>query len=285
MKCERKHNLRASVTLEAALVMPVFLYFLVNIMTLFDIVRIQTSMDAALHQAGREIGIYAFDAKFAAKTASEAGAGTVQTDEGAPAAAGAVLSAGYASGRVRDYMERFCPNSHCVVDGPAGIRFLRSDFTAEGDIIDLVASCRVQPLIKVFGFERFSIESRYYGHAWTGYHVPGTENTPLQNEEEETVYMTKTGTVYHRSAECTYLNPSARSVASEDLRTLRNDSGGKYYPCEVCGGGTGGNVIITTYGDRYHASGSCSALARTVRAVPVSEAAGYRACSKCGGKH
>lgn len=282
MSCKNKKTMRASVTLEAALVMPIFLYFLVNIMTLFDIVRIQTTMDAALHQAGREIGIYAFDASFAARTA---GGDSVQTDEGAPAAAGAVLSAGYASNRVRDYMERFCPNTHCVVDGPAGIRFLRSGFLAEGDVIDLVASCRVQPLIKVFGFEQFSIESRYYGHAWTGYHVPGTESAPLQNGEEETVYMAKTGTVYHLSAGCTYLNPSARSVASEDIRTLRNDSGGKYYPCEVCGGGTGGSVIVTTHGDRYHASGSCSALARTVRAVPASEAAGYRACSKCGGKH
>jgi len=111
---------------------------------------------------------------------------------------------------------------------------------------------------------------------WTGY-----EKSGFGTSEDETVYVTATGMVYHRDYHCTYLDLSIHMVSKEELEGLRNDSGGKYYPCEHCGGGWGG-VYITDSGDRYHGSLSCSALKRTVYAVPLSEAAGKGACSKCG---
>ena len=285
-QCGKKKEAGGAVTLEAALIMPLFLYCVVNMLTLFDAVRVQSTLYAALHQAGRETGIYAFDVRFGAEMAAGL-AGADTGGAGGAAQAGAnVLSTAYAASRVRNYMDAYGGNLSCVEGGAGGIGYLRSGLFSDGDIIDLVADYKIRPLLRVFPFTAIPSEVRYYGHAWTGYQIPGTSSETTQAQSpEETVYMAKTGTVFHRSASCTYLNPSARTVAKDSLASLRNDSGGKYYPCEVCGGGSGGSVVVTTYGDRYHSNPNCSALARTVRAVPVSEAAAYRPCSKCGGSH
>ncbi|MBQ2257432.1 MAG: pilus assembly protein, partial [Lachnospiraceae bacterium] len=66
------------------------------------------------------------------------------------------------------------------------------------------------------------------------------------------------------------------------LERERNESREIYYPCEECGGSCGNTVYITSHGNRYHATLSCSKLKRTVLAVPISQVGGRGACSKCG---
>ena len=117
---------------------------------------------------------------------------------------------------------------------------------------------------------------------WTGYVKTYEEGIG----DNELVYVTETGIVYHRNYQCTYLEPSVRSVAKTQLGELRNSSGGIYHLCERCGWmpGNDGNCYVTDYGDRYHTSLSCSGLKRKVYTVPLSEVKGKGACSKCGGK-
>ena len=100
-------------------------------------------------------------------------------------------------------------------------------------------------------------------------------------EDDETVYVTETGLVYHRDYHCSYLDLSIHLVSMQEISSLRNKSGGKYYPCEHCAEQSVGMVYITENGDRYHNSLSCSGLKRTIYAVPLSEVAGKGACSRC----
>ena len=93
---------------------------------------------------------------------------------------------------------------------------------------------------------------------------------------------TMTGLVYHKDYHCSHLDLSIRMTHLELVEGLRNENGGKYYPCEHCVKGNGGNIYITNSGDRYHSSLSCSGLKRTIYAIPISEAAGKGACSRCG---
>ena len=111
---------------------------------------------------------------------------------------------------------------------------------------------------------------------WNGYKKAG-----FGENKNGLVYVTETGLVYHKNYHCTHLDLSIRMVNSEDVKKLRNESGGIYHACERCKGGSGG-FYITDTGDRYHSSLSCGGLKRTVYAIPLSEAAGKRACSKCG---
>ena len=118
--------------------------------------------------------------------------------------------------------------------------------------------------------------------AWVGY-----TGESFQNHAGETiVYITPTGSVYHKSRDCTYLRFSIRQVASGDLSGERNQSGSRYTPCIYCirRGWAGGTAYITDHGTSYHSSMGCQGLKRTVTAIPLSEAKGRDACSRCGGK-
>ena len=116
---------------------------------------------------------------------------------------------------------------------------------------------------------------------WIGY----TGERFNESASETLVYMTPEGEVCHRSCECTYLRLSIRSLPYGALDKARNQSGGKYAPCEYCVGKTwtGAWVYITDYGSSYHAGRECQGLKRAVMAVPWSKVQGVRLCSKCGG--
>ena len=271
------HSLPGSVTLEAALVLPLFLYFFLNLFTLFDILRVQSLVEAALHQAGREIGQHAFTLHYAEEVIARADGAAVTDGAGL-----SLVSAAYAKQRVRDYLEETGANLQCVKGGLDGFSMLRSDPLSQDGVLDLVISYEVQPLVRILPFSSFSMEARYFGHVWTGYRIPGTAQEEQEEEEEETVYITRTGTVYHTRADCTYLRPKVRAVGETVPEGLRNASGGKYYPCESCGMGASSTCYVTDYGTRFHTSASCNKIERDVRAVKRSEVRGRACCSKCG---
>ena len=101
--------------------------------------------------------------------------------------------------------------------------------------------------------------------------------------KSDTVYVTDTGVVYHKDANCTYLDMSVRAVSKESLEELRNESGGRYHPCEACGKADGVHtaVYITAYGTRYHTSLECEKIKRNIYAISIDEAYGLGGCSKC----
>lgn len=119
-------------------------------------------------------------------------------------------------------------------------------------------------------------------HAWTGAGQSGFAQEEEANEEM--VYVTESGSVFHRSAGCRYLRLSLNQVSGTRVAFMTNAYGEKYMPCEICSGGQkpAGSVYITENGNRYHNLESCSGLKRTVKLVKRSEARGMRACSSCG---
>ncbi len=269
----RRRGLSGSMTVEAAFVLPLFIFFFVNIMTLFNITEIQSEIEGALHQAGNELSLLAFDLRIGESTVL----GDADGGLDAIAGAGGILLARQEIKRaVGDEIDR-----SVVSGGFDGISFLQSRVMLSGDVIDLVLDYRVHPMIPVVGFREIPIEARYYGHAWTGYDI--SEGLVVEEDEEEMVYVTEHGEVYHRDIDCVHLRIKVDSVDFSDLSHIRNKDGKKYYACEYCGGHIGaGNVFVTEYGDRYHSSLGCRALKRKIYTIPISEGGGRRPCSACG---
>ena len=149
-------------------------------------------------------------------------------------------------------------------------------------VLELTAEYEVELPVPVFHIPVLHYKEKLRMKTWTGY----VKTYEAGIGDNELVYVTETGIVYHRNYQCTYLEPSVRSVAKTQLGELRNSSGGIYHLCERCGWmpGNDGNCYVTDYGDRYHTSLSCSGLKRKVYTVPLSEVKGKGACSKCGGK-
>lgn len=256
-------------TLEAAFVLPFFLFAVINIVFAINIIGTQSRFNAALHQTGNKMAFAGY--------AYERTVGNALPDS----LAGVAMTELYARGQILEYVGRDYLNRSCVSDGANGISLAGSTVMGRGDIIDIQISYRVKPFAGIMGFDGFTMSQRYYGRVWTGYDV--TQYVSSEQQEDPMVYITETGTVYHMDRNCTYLNPSVESVPSAIVGERRNQSGGKYYPCEICGAGTGmGQVYITGQGSSYHSRINCSGLKRTIYTVPLSQVGGKGRCSKCG---
>lgn len=262
-------KVKASMTLEAAMVLPLFLFFILNMIYCMNIIGTQSRIQAALHQTGNQMAF--------------AGYAYVQAGEMIlpDSLAGVFLSEGYARQQIircvgREYLEK-----SCVTGGAGGISLLGSSVMGVGDYIDLQVSYRGQPFTALMGYDGFLMKQRYYAKAWTGYEI-GT-SADGQAVEDPLVYLTETGTVYHVYRSCSYLNPVIKEIAVAEIAGQQNLSGGKYSACERCGNGNAmGRVYVTEQGSHYHRNLNCSGLKRTIYTVPLSQTGGRGRCSKCG---
>ena len=107
--------------------------------------------------------------------------------------------------------------------------------------------------------------------------------TELENLETY-VYITPEGSVYHLFSDCTHLKLSIRQEPLLGIEKLRNLYGEKYYRCELCREDFGILVYVTSEGNRYHGTRTCSGLKRTIRQVPMSQVMGRSKCLRCSGR-
>lgn len=243
-----------SITVEAAFCVPLFLYAAVSLIWLLEIQAIRTTVVSAMHQAGKQMSqdIYINPVFTASRIEQE-----MKESIGA---------------------ERL--SRSLVVGGSGGLKCGESVLYPGSKIMELHVRYQIRLPIPIFAVPAITQEEHIRVKCWTGYVKEGFTD----RLDTVIVYVTETGVVYHRDYHCTYLELSIRSVPSGTVDSLRNNSQGKYHPCERCMKAvqSGGNVFITDYGDRYHSSLSCSGLKRSVYAVPLSEVKGKGVCSKCG---
>lgn len=242
---------KASITVEAAMAVPLFFFAVISLLYLMEIMAIQTSVRAGLQYAGKELAKEAY-------TVSTVIPWKLEED----------IVNGIGAGRL---------DRSIVVGGSGGIHCQKSRMSAITGIGNLVAEYEVRLPIPMFGLSPVTYRQEMKVKGWTGY-----EKSGFIEPDEQTVYVTETGLVYHKNYHCTYLDLSIHMVQSSQMNELRNEDGGKYYPCEHCTHGTQEGVYITDTGNRYHNSFACSGLKRTIYAVPVSEVAGKGACARCG---
>lgn len=251
-KRTKKISWNGSITIEAALVIPLFFLAVVSLYYMMEVMAVRTSIRNGMQYAGKKAAEQAYTNKILMP-------GNLERD--------IVEAVG------TERLER-----SIVKGGSGGIHCEQSRMSARTGILDLHVSYQVFLPIPAFHSAAVPMEESCRMKGWSGY-----ERTGFHETDEDTVYITENGMVYHRDYHCTYLDLSIRVVSGKEVEELRNKSDGKYYPCEHCGGkGPVGEVYITDYGDRYHSSVNCSGLKRTIYAVPLSEAVGKGACSKCG---
>lgn len=245
-------TLKGTLTLEAALVVPIFFFAMLCMVYLFEMIAIQTAVETALHSVGKEI-------------AKEAYVSPIISPYGIRQ---------HLIGNIgQDRLER-----SMVSGGVNGLDCGASTSNWNTGEIQLVVRYQLEIPVLMFRIPAVSREETLRVKGWTGY-VSGSGNA----SQEEVVYITDYGLVYHKDMYCTYLELSIQAVRVEEIEDMRNESGGKYYACssckqEVCEAGV---VYLTAYGDRYHNSLDCSKIKRNIFAVPLKEVYGLGGCSKC----
>ena len=269
---ECREKIKAVMTVEASLVLPIFIMLFMNLLSLIEVYRIHSNVAATLWEEGRKTAKYLY-----LTTAAEVTGGVLkETNILKPEEL--LLSLSNQKQIIKN-LENYPIWGKIVSGGKNG--FLVFGKTRDNGIISIDCHYRIHPLFAALTPVSKEIENHYYAHAWIGY-VPGKEG---QEEEKETyVYITETGTVYHKNRGCSYLNPSIQNILSRELEDARNKNGAIYYACPLCKGNfSNGTCYITEYGTSYHTSIACSGLKRTIYAIKLSEVGGRSACSKCGG--
>ncbi|MBE5876860.1 MAG: hypothetical protein E7290_08260 [Lachnospiraceae bacterium] len=261
-----KKKAQASMSVEAALVMPLFLFALINLISVIEIYRVQSNLSVAMHRTAKEIAVYGYEYQ---ELMGEGSAYKIES---------LGLTYLFAARRVKDILGEEYLNRSPIRNGVNGISWLRSQVLEEEDCIDLIATYQVEPMIDIMGFGSFAMCNRIRTRAWTGY---GTVADSVEPEQEELVYVAEYGTVYHLSAYCTHLKLSIRSVDIERIGEYRNLEGREYVECNHCFDEYAVTFYITDYGELAHCSLACSSLKRTYDVVSLSEVGDKVLCQRC----
>ena len=278
-KRSKRVFLPASATVEAALVIPLYIYAVLAVVYVIQMTGIQSTMYKAVYDSTRQLARYAYAVDKSEDT-SESDKENIKNltalTGGAKAAVTSVLA--------RQYLLKNLPKDYekqnKIQGGTAGIQ-VHAAFSKEADNeICLKVTYRLNNPFDVFGIDAVKITQQCSSAAWIG-RAAGEDGA--DKDSSVRVYITTQGTVYHKSRACTYLNPSIRQVTQEQLDTARNSSGAKYYLCERCGRRGTDRIYITDYGYRYHYDRNCSGLKRSILCVPLSEVQDRSPCSKCSG--
>ena len=242
-------HLKASYSVEAAVIVPLVVGFWMCFMLFFRILQIQTEVTQALDYAGRMTAVESSE---------------VQSEN-----ALLISAKGFFLSEIRNYdiIEKY------VYGGKLGISVLQSDMS--GDYIELVAKYKIKFPINFFDLGVISLEQHSFHRKWTG--------KQLTTSEDEYVYYTDTGEVYHLTTTCNYLDLSIHTANYSQIGALRNRSNHRYSACSCAVANISANsmVYITDYGIRYHSNLHCSGLKRTIHMVRRSEVGDRRLCSKC----
>lgn len=247
----RNTSLNASITVETALVLPIFMFAMISILYFSEVFRYSDCVLAAMHQSVRSMAVKAYAVNKL---------GDMEVADMVGKLSGVAISETYVRGEVSKGLQRAGVKER-------NISYLRSSIM-ENDIIDVVAEEEIEIPYAFIGIPKFRITDRARVHAFTGYDNSLNNKNDMQ---EEVVFVTDTGSVYHSSRSCSHLKVTIKDYPANQADKLRNSSGGKYYPCEYCKGKAGGRIYLTNFGDRYHSSVSCQALKRSVQAIPKSK--------------
>ena len=240
---------KGAVTLEAALVFPLFLFAVITVLSLFLLMQTQyivaNSLDAAV-------------------------ADTALLRNKTPGEAKALTQAAF-------YKELAVQKRSLslIKGGIAG--FSWKNTSVDEIYIDAFVTYQIRFPVSFFGKRQMTVSDECRIHRWVG-----AQEDKTVGKDESSVFITPTQSVYHESRDCTHLKLSVQSVRAAVMNGLQQS----YAPCAHCAKGQIMEkiVYVTAEGGCYHYHLACSGLKRTVYMIKRSETGSKKPCSRCGGK-
>ena len=302
-----KRRNEGSAVVEACVVIPLFLFFMLFIIYLYRMIYV----DAHIHQCLCEAAVYCAKRCYLEDRLMKEGEGgntggkAAVTDTAAPLqdggndiGTGGLLTAepgiytegsssagsgesteglslaelGVSTGIIYAQFNKYMGNDpmvkQVVAGGQKGILITVEADEADRNTFVAKASYMTKIDVPIFGSFMFPRSNEVKQKAFLGY-----SSEDGVDEDESYVYVTPNESVYHVSRSCSHLKRSVRAVSGH----------GGYEPCKFCGKEeTGGQVYVTENGDAYHCNLKCLGLKRTVKRVRKKTVAGLRVCSLCG---
>ena len=270
-----KHScaLRASMTLEAALALSLFIFAAVSLILPMKIMTTQRRLQAGLEAVCEDFsrGAYLQDAM--KKGGAELVPGADDFAKGFCKNLESAVAKEYAGAQTL---------KHADTSRLVRASMLRSSVMEDGETFDLILDYEIRMPCPVLGLSSIHGTVRSRRRAWIG--RDGKDGSGAGDGGDEIVYVGRGSTRYHKSRSCHYLSNRLDQIPYDTVSEKRNESGGKYHACSVCGdrARAGDLVYIMPNGSSYHTDADCRAIIAYVRAVRLSEVEHLGACSYCG---
>ena len=254
-------SLSASMTVEAALVLPLALFFFLALLKPVTWLDRQRKVQTAMERIGEEISQYGILAE------------SVETgDSGLPAFCTDVAAALWIRGKAGQYVDHVTVKKADVYGENGEIEFA-VEYQEEIPFFEAVLGKQT---------ETAAVKRR----SWIG--IPGklkgdgTSRDGDGDEQTEMVYVGDGIGRYHLFRDCHYISNEYMTVTRSEAENGKVP-GEKRTPCAVCGkkGDGSETVYITTAGEHYHCDKNCRSMISYVREVPKDEAEHLGLCSYC----
>lgn len=258
---DNNHLYVGSLTIEAALVLPIFLFFLIGLLQFMLVIQTEAAVRTSLWETAKFLSTEAY------KTVSYKD----EIGEIYDIVSEMEVHSSFIKKEGKDFWDK-----SIVVGGSKGFSFARSTFFEQDGYLDLIVTYDVHVPFLLLDTVTIPQLQRCYVRGWIG---------EGEQKAEQIVYVTQSGTVYHLSEQCSHLKLTIQEIAPAQLPAARNNGGGKYVPCEKCGKKAleGGKYFITREGECFHTTRSCSGLKRSVLVIPISKVGKRTLCKRCGG--
>ena len=268
-----------SITLEATMVLSIFILSVLSIYYFFNIINYQNIMQMSINNVGKSIGRYAYvlekGESYGDKTLKDNNEIDVDKDIIANGITTTYAWNKIISGEVEKYT-----SVTNVPGGKKGISILNSNLSTDTGENDLVVNYKIG--INILGIKniKYKLVNRCFFRAWIGESIVDISD----KIEQQTVYITSSGKVYHLYKNCSHIKLSVSAVIFKDIGDLRNINGGKYYKCDKCvhkSIGSNETVYITDSGTAYHLDSKCSGIKRNISEADISDVKDRKLCSRC----
>ena len=250
----------ASLTVEAALELPIFFVLTAIILQYASVMRTAAQYSGSLATTAQEMAIAAYKEQYS----------------DANHIIRAALSDAWATSQVIST----APDKGAVRNAS----FLNSSYMKEDNLIRLVLSYQPRPVYSLVSLPFTFFVQQAAVRGWVGKDGHSGSDKNQGEEEKEpshTVYVTEHGSVYHTNPGCSHLKVTIIPVTRKQLKSARNTSGGKYRKCPYCGSRSTGNYYVDPYGSCWHTSVSCPSLKRTVNEMDLDDCGHMHECKDC----
>ncbi len=251
----------ASLTVEAAMSLPLFLFFSVSLMQPMHWLDRQRKVQTAVESVGEELSMAQYLAE------------SDEKNRWSDAAAGLFLR-----GKAGAYTE--------------GIQIKKARAMDSDGLVCLEVTYKEKLVFFSLPGIRITMNAASRRRPWIG--LDGKLKTKgagggQDEADEKTVFVGAGMGRYHLYRDCHYISNQYEAIPAAAAGQKRNHSGSRYTPCSRCSGKEpmAETVYITPEGKHYHSDKACSAMASYVRTVLLQEVEHLGVCSYCarrGGK-
>lgn len=249
-------NEDGAMTLEASLIVPIFLIVLLMLTSAGEILMIHQQISHGVCEAAKRAAVNEYRIRQKKKSGSNL--------------AGFSAKAAFLASVNRKFLDH-----SALAGGSAGAAAAcRLTLNSKGEYIVSVRYYirKTMPFLSTYAT---SYEQSVRQKSMTGYVPDGDEL------KEGYVYITPHESVYHKDLSCTHL--ALDISVDEDVEKYKNKQT-HYKPCDKCTKYEKGDiscVYIAKEGESYHTDLGCSGLKRTVNQVDLSTLKGMKPCTRC----